>query len=547
MEQTNDVEDTDSISPCTSSRKFTFNPKEGIDNPALVITDDLETAMSLKPRVCALSKKESEMFGFYLRSEVGKEGHIIRQVEWGSYAQRVGLCDADRVLEVNGEFVADMEHSQVIEKVRQSGNKVSLLVVEGVAYEEARACHVDIPQLVKADNGTPVPPPRVCHVTRGPRGFGFELSPSKGIRGHFTLTVTEAGEAEKALVQTDDRLIEVNGENVEDCTYLQVSKRIKESGEAVTLLVAGRRTVAYYRDKGLTVVPAMASFSHVAFRPRSLHLLMGSSGFGFLLKAEERKTGTIGQYLRELDAGSPAEASGMRDGDRLLAVNGKNLEGVEHETAVTMIRASGDSVTLTVIDPQGDAFFTRLGLSPLIALQGEQREEDRERGRREARDEESATENRGEGASAPKPRFGRLVQNSEGFGFQVYSIADETGTYIKQVAAGGVAARAGLRDWDVLVEVNGENVESSPYEDVVCKIQASGQEVALLVMSQNEYWHCKENHIPLSSGVPGGGGERQRGNGSLPSDSTSRSNNNNNSSSNNNTTTATDKGSGSSK
>lgn len=60
-----------------------------------------------------LKRKEGETFGFNLRVEKGRPGHVIRKVELRGLAERSGLRDGDRVLEVNEHFVDDLEHMEV--------------------------------------------------------------------------------------------------------------------------------------------------------------------------------------------------------------------------------------------------------------------------------------------------------------------------------------------------------------------------------------------------------------------------------------------------
>uniref|UniRef100_A0A672UED3 PDZ domain-containing protein n=1 Tax=Strigops habroptila TaxID=2489341 RepID=A0A672UED3_STRHB len=95
-------------------RKFEFNPKDGIDNPALLLTEDTGKYPHLPmPRFYLLSKGSTETFGFHLNEELDCQGHIIRQVELGGLAQRRGLQDGDRLLQVNGHFVDHMDHHRV--------------------------------------------------------------------------------------------------------------------------------------------------------------------------------------------------------------------------------------------------------------------------------------------------------------------------------------------------------------------------------------------------------------------------------------------------
>lgn len=50
---------------------------------------------------------------------------------------------------------------------------------------------------------------------------------NSGVKGPFTLSIQHGGGAEKGGLQMDDRIIEVNGVNIEDCTHFQVAKKVR--------------------------------------------------------------------------------------------------------------------------------------------------------------------------------------------------------------------------------------------------------------------------------------------------------------------------------
>ena len=62
-------------------------------------------------------------------------------------------------------------------------------------------------------------------------------------------------------------------------------------------------------------------------RPRLCRLVRGEHGYGFHLHGEK---GRRGQFIRRVEPGSPAEAAALRAGDRLVEVNGVNVEGETH-------------------------------------------------------------------------------------------------------------------------------------------------------------------------------------------------------------------------
>lgn len=66
-----------------------------------------------KPKVISLNKRSGQTFGFFLRTEQGEPGHLIRCLEIGGPAEMAGMKDGDRIVRVNGTYVDDLPHSEV--------------------------------------------------------------------------------------------------------------------------------------------------------------------------------------------------------------------------------------------------------------------------------------------------------------------------------------------------------------------------------------------------------------------------------------------------
>lgn len=63
---------------------------------------------------------------------------------------------------------------------------------------------------------------------------------------------------------------------------------------------------------------------------------------------------------------------------------------------------------------------------------------------------------------------------------------------------GGAADRAGLEDDDIVVEVNGVNVEQSSHEDVVAMIRSSGSSLEMLVAKKSVYDQLKYKGVSVT-------------------------------------------------
>ncbi|ENN76883.1 Na(+)/H(+) exchange regulatory cofactor NHE-RF2 [Dendroctonus ponderosae] len=77
-------------------------------------------------------------------------------------------------------------------------------------------------------------------------------------------------------------------------------------------------------------------------------------GYGFNLHAEKGKPG---QYIGKVDDGSPAEAAGLRQGDRILEVNGESIGDKTHKQVVELIKQHSDETKLLVVDPDDNSII----------------------------------------------------------------------------------------------------------------------------------------------------------------------------------------------
>uniref|UniRef100_A0A7M4E2X8 Na(+)/H(+) exchange regulatory cofactor NHE-RF1 n=1 Tax=Crocodylus porosus TaxID=8502 RepID=A0A7M4E2X8_CROPO len=205
--------------------------------------------------------------------------------------------------------------------------------------------------------------PRLCCLEKGPSGYGFHLHGEKGKPGQFIRLVEPDSPAERAGLRAGDRLLEVNGYNVEQDSHQQVVGRIRAAASAVRLLVvdpgaAEPRAPAPEAPNNIhTLSPSLQK----ELRPRLCQMKKGSNGYGFNLHSDKNKPG---QYIRAVDPDSPAEASGLCPQDRIVEVNGVCMEGKQHADVVSAIKAGGEETKLLVVDVLTDEFFRKCKVIP---------------------------------------------------------------------------------------------------------------------------------------------------------------------------------------
>ncbi|XP_037545478.1 Na(+)/H(+) exchange regulatory cofactor NHE-RF1 [Nematolebias whitei] len=265
-----------------------------------------------------------------------------------------------------------------------------------------------------------------------------------------------------------------------------------------------------------------------SLRPRLCALQKGDNGYGFHLHGEKGKTG---QFIRLVEPDSPAESSGLRAGDRLVFVNGEDVETESHQQVVSRIRATVGPLELVVVDPDTEQLLKKHNLKCLKEFVSEglplpfEEEEDRELEETENGDVKQEVEEEEEEVvvqeevveqeETPKeltpvpvperngevhvekklsissekevqaelrPRLCVIQRGPNGYGFNLHSERARPGQYIRAVDEDSPAERAGLQPKDRIVQVNDVPVEGKTHSQVVAAIKAGGEEARLLVV-----------------------------------------------------------------
>uniref|UniRef100_A0A669QUG2 PDZ domain containing 1 n=1 Tax=Phasianus colchicus TaxID=9054 RepID=A0A669QUG2_PHACC len=470
----------------------------------------------LQPRECKVTKKPKKSYGFFLRVEKDTAGHLIRNVEKNSPAEKAGLKDGDRVLRVNGVFVDKEEHTKVVEMVKNSGNSVVFLVLDEASYKKAEKEGANLEELgQKVSKGkkqqqqqstqpmangaiTTVPQPRLCYLVKEEKGYGFSLKTTEGQKGLFIVDLTSQGAAAKAGVQNKDRLIEINGKNVENDTHEEVVEKVKKSGNHIMLLLSNEETDRYYTSQKMVLSKENANLKLLPLKPKLIELQKGKNGYGFYLRMEQN---TGDHVIKDVDSKSPAAKAGLKDDDILVAVNGERVDALDHESVVGKIKQSKEKTTLLVVDKETDSMYKLFSLSLFFQAQISPYSYYYKVQNPPPVKAEERVELHTEQKVNHKPRVCKMVKGPSGFGFNLNMVKNEPGLFINEVQRHGPADVAGVENNDVLVEVNGVNVMNEPYDNVVARIKESGDKVTLLVCSKDAYKYFQDQNIPITDSM----------------------------------------------
>uniref|UniRef100_A0A8C2E547 Glutamate receptor, ionotropic, delta 2 (Grid2) interacting protein, b n=1 Tax=Cyprinus carpio TaxID=7962 RepID=A0A8C2E547_CYPCA len=92
-------------------------------------------------------------------------------------------------------------------------------------------------------------------------------------------------------------------------------------------------------ERGIRKIP---SHSVTGANQRTIRVYRGKKSFGFTLRGHDPV------WIDSVMPGSPAEACGLKPGDRLLFINGLDMRNCSHEKVVSMLQGSGAMPSLVV-------------------------------------------------------------------------------------------------------------------------------------------------------------------------------------------------------
>ncbi|XP_054141591.1 inaD-like protein [Melozone crissalis] len=421
---------------------------------------------------------------------------VIHEVyEEGAAARDGRLWAGDQILEVNGIDLRSASHEEAITALRQTPQKVQLVVYRNEAHykdeENLEIFSVDIQK-------------------KTGRGLGLSIAGKRNGSGVFISDIVKGGAADLdgRLIQ-GDQILSVNGEDMRNASQETVATTLK-CAQGLVHLELGRLRAGSWLSSRKTSQNSQASqqSAHSHFHPALAPVLSSLQNFVSTKRSSadtaQRGSGGADTGPRTVEItrgpydalgvsiaggkGSPLgdipifiamiQASGvaartqrLRVGDRIVSINGQPLDGLSHADAVNLLKNAYGSIILQVVaDTNISAIASQLesmstGCS--LSLPSEHPSEDPE---------------------APQPKIITLEKGSDGLGFSIVggygSPHGDLPIYVKTIFAKGAAADDGrLKRGDQIVAVNGEALEGVTHDQAVAILKRQKGTVTLTVLS----------------------------------------------------------------
>ncbi|NXG59339.1 INADL protein, partial [Hemiprocne comata] len=311
---------------------------------------------------------------------------VIHEVyEEGAAARDGRLWAGDQILEVNGIDLRSASHEEAITALRQTPQKVQLVVYRDEAHykdeENLEIFYVDIQK-------------------KTGRGLGLSIAGKRNGSGVFISDIVKGGAADLdgRLIQ-GDQILSVNGEDMRNASQEAVATILKcaqglvhlelgrlRAGSWLSSRKASENTQASQQNVHGHFHPALApvlstlqnfvstkrSSADVSQRnsvgadmgPRTVEIMRGpNDALGISIAGGKGSPlGDIPIFIAMIQAsGVAARTQRLRVGDRIVSINGQPLDGLSHADAVNLLKNAYGSIILQVVaDTNISAIATQL-------------------------------------------------------------------------------------------------------------------------------------------------------------------------------------------
>ncbi|XP_032152716.1 inaD-like protein isoform X14 [Sapajus apella] len=299
-----------------------------------------------------------------LRSQnLGKVDIFVKDVQPGGVADRdQRLKENDQILAINHTPLdQNISHQQAIALLQHPTGSLQLIVAREPVHTKSSTSssltdttlpetvcwgHVEEVELINDGSGL---------------GFGIVGGKTSGV---VVRTIVPGGLADRdGRLQTGDHILKIGGTNVQGMTSEQVAQVLRNCGNSVRMLVArdptGEVSVTPPAPAALPVaLPTVDSKGHGSdtslFETYDVELVKKdgqSLGIRIVGYVGTSHTGEApGIYVKSIIPGSAAYHNGnIQVNDKIVAVDGVNIQGFANQDVVEVLRNAGQVVHLTLV------------------------------------------------------------------------------------------------------------------------------------------------------------------------------------------------------
>ncbi|KAH7728046.1 PDZ-domain-containing protein scribble [Aphelenchoides avenae] len=311
------------------------------------------------------------------------KGLFISRVVPGSPADRAGLLVGDKLIEVNGTSMVNQRHDTAVECMQLNADAVELVIrrqpLKAVSREPNQSKQDSSDSLLDRScnerDGVEVISTTISAGLNGSLGFSVTGSEPDGVV--FVSAISPDGAvARDGRVHVGDRILSINGTKVKGMRQAEVTALLSPGAHKEIYLVVERNK---YLANGISAAPPTGSMllpsatngpstsaTYVASLPYGDTTLDGVEEEVELARDHRNALGLSvvggtdhcshpfgiskpGVFISKISTDSPAAKSRrLRIGDRIIAVNGRNLENARHNEAVEALKKSGPILHLGV-------------------------------------------------------------------------------------------------------------------------------------------------------------------------------------------------------